>query len=73
MKVDYKGFELEVNREKCLAGYSLLYCTAYRKSDGYELICYSEDSAETVREKLRDLKTSVDDYIENPDDWESEH
>lgn len=72
MKVVYKGFELEAKREKCLAGYDLLYCTATRIGDGYELICYPEDSAETVREKIKDLKSQVDDYLANPEEWEDE-
>jgi len=72
MKVTYKGFELEAKREDCMAGYGLLYCTAYRTSDGYELISYPEDSAETVREKIKDLKSQVDDYLENPEAWEDD-
>jgi hypothetical protein len=72
MKVEYKGFTLEAKREKCMAGYDMLYCTATRISDGYELICYPEDSAETVREKIKQLKADIDDYLEHPEDWEDE-
>jgi hypothetical protein len=60
MKVNYRGFELEAKREKCLAGYALLYYTAY--IDGYEYICSFEDSNETTIEKIRQLENMVDDY-----------
>jgi hypothetical protein len=62
MKVNYKGFELEAKREKCMAGYPLLYFTIYQ--DGYEHVCNFEDSAETVQSKIKDLKAWVDDFID---------
>lgn len=69
MIVKYKGYEIDVKREKCLAGYDLLYYSVYTP-DGEEIICSFEDSAETVREKVKHMKGCVDDHIENPGDWE---
>lgn len=66
MKVKYKGFELEAKREKCMAGYSLLYYTAYRICDGWEMICSFSDCGDTVRDYLGFLKGWVDEYHEDP-------
>lgn len=72
MKVTYKGFEIEVKRDKCLAGYSMLYYTVFQIKNGLCLADSFEDSDETVREKIKQLKSLVDDYIENPDDYDQD-
>ena len=61
MKTKYKGFEIEAYREGCLAGYDLLYFTVYDQ-DGGEWISSFEDSEEKVRDKIKDLKSWVDDF-----------
>ncbi len=58
MRVNYKDFELNVRREKCLGGWSLLYYEIYQ--DGAEWISGFEDSEETVRDKIKQLKLDVD-------------
>lgn len=70
MKSHYKGFELEAHREKCLGGWSMLYYSAVRESDGWEIISSFMDSSDTVREIIKDLKQSIDDYLLHPEDWE---
>ena len=66
MIVNYKGFEIDVAREKCMAGYALLYYSVYTP-DGEEIICSFEDSAETVRTMIKHMKMRVDEYILNPE------
>jgi hypothetical protein len=68
MKVNYKGFEIESFREKSLGGWPTLYYSIYTP-EGYELLCSFEDSAETVRDKIKHLKEVVDDFILNPHDY----
>ena len=64
MKVsNYKGFEINVNREKCLAGYDLIYYSIYRLSDGLEVTSGFDDNYVTVRNVLQDMK----DFIDNPE------
>jgi hypothetical protein len=63
MKANYRGFELEAHRESCMAGYPLLYYTIYQ--DGREWVCSFEDSAEKEKDKIKDLKGWVDDFIEH--------
>jgi hypothetical protein len=69
MKTTYKGFKIEAHREKCMAGYKLLYYSVYT-SDGVEVTVGYEDSDEKVRDKVEQLKEVVDDYIEHPEDWD---
>lgn len=70
MKADYKGFEINVEREKCLGGWSMLYYTVMRKSDGYFLIDSFEDSEERVRDQVSFLKGVVDRYLIDPSEFE---
>lgn len=72
MKVNYKGFEIEVKRENCMAGYPLVYFSIFRISDGWEIANGFYDTADTVREVIKDMKVQVDDYLENPSDYEEE-
>jgi len=70
MKKQYKGFEIEVTREKCMAGYPLLYYSVFRCSDGWELISGYEDSAETIPEMIASMKNIVDDFYENHQEYD---
>jgi hypothetical protein len=73
MKTTYRGFEIEVTREKCLAGYSLVYYSIFRKSDGLEIYSGFYDTEDTVREVIKDMKSTVDDFLENPDDYDADN
>lgn len=66
MIVKYKGYTIDVKREKCLAGYPLLYYSVYTP-DGEEIICSYEDSAEKVTDMVKHMKMRVDEHILNPD------
>ncbi len=72
MKVNYRGFEIDVHRDKCLAGYSMVYHSVFRKSDGWELDSGFYDTSDTVREVIKDMKSTVDDYIKNPSNYGEE-
>lgn len=69
MKVSYRGHEIDAHREKCLAGYSLLYFSVYRESDGLECVCGYEDSAEKTRDMVEILKRRVDAELASPNPW----
>lgn len=72
MKINYKGFEINVTREKSLGGWDNIYYYIMRIDDGWFL----EDSFSTGEDDLREfaygLKDIVDDYLENPSDYEDE-
>lgn len=67
MKVVYRGFDINVNREKCMAGYLLLYFSVYRKSDGWEFICSYTEGSDTVRDYVRYMKERVDGFLKEPE------
>lgn len=69
MKVIYRGHEIEVKREKSMAGYLLLFWSIFRESDGYECDSGYEDSAETVRDKVKQFKKRVDNELAEDDPW----
>lgn len=65
MKIKYNGYEVDVKREDCLGGWSQLYYSVYRLSDGLCVIDSFEDSEETVRDMMGYMKGRVDDFIKS--------
>lgn len=72
MKVNYKGFEIDAHREKCLGGWDTLYFSIFTPT-GYELLSSFEDSEEKVRDKIKQLKEVVDDYLVNPQNYDDDY
>ena len=70
MKVSYLGYDIDVTREKCMAGYPLVYYSIFRQSDGYECTSGYSDSADTVRTWIRLMKERVDNELLEKDPWE---
>lgn len=68
MKVEYRGFEIDVRRERCLGGWDMLYTTIMRISDGWFLEDTCEDSGEKVRDQVRYMKGRVDNFILHPEE-----
>jgi hypothetical protein len=65
MKSNYKGFELDVKREKCLGGWNQVYVCAYHEEYG-EVISTHYDDEDTVATHMKDLKRDIDEILENP-------
>lgn len=72
MKTSYRGFEIEAKRERCLAGYSLLYYSIFRESDGWEMYSGYSEGGDTVHSMVGYLKKWVDDYYETPGEYEED-
>lgn len=72
MTVVYRGFDIDVTKEKCMAGYKLTYYSIFRKSDGYELTSGYSDDNDTVRTWIKIMKGRVDGFFDNPAEemWE---
>lgn len=69
MKVIYKGHEIIVTRERSMAGYTLLYYSVFRQSDGYECTSGYEDSNEKVKDMVGIMKERVDAELAEDDPW----
>jgi hypothetical protein len=67
---NYKGFELDAHREKCLAGYDTTYLYAERIEDGWFLVDTFEDSEDSMEIQIESLKNTVDDYLKNPESYD---
>jgi|SRR5271157_110792 len=75
MRVEYRGFEIDAHREKCMAGYDLLYFSVLRKVDGWFLEDSYTEGSDKVRDYIGYMKERVDAYIAHPSeeqrgDWE---
>lgn len=73
MKVNYKGFEITAEREKALGGWDSTYFTVVRKSDDWFMIDSFTEATDPIKEIINDLKASVDEYLENPEEWEEDY
>jgi hypothetical protein len=69
VKTVYKGYEIDVHRDKCLGGWSQLYYSIFRISDGFECLSSFEDSAETIRSMIKNLKERIDNEENEADPW----
>lgn len=72
MKVEYRGFDIDCSRERCLAGYKLLYYSVFRQSDGYELTSGYTEGSDLVRDYVRYMKNRVDGFLVDPSEEMSE-
>lgn len=69
MKVKYRNCEIEVTREKCLAGYDMIFYNIFTE-DGFEVTSSFSESEDTIQTFIKNCKLIVDDWIVNPQDYE---
>ncbi len=72
MKQVYRGHEIEAKREKCLAGYPLLYYSVFRVSDGLECLSGYTTGSDKVEDFVGYLKARVDNELEFDQPWSGE-
>ena len=63
--LQYKGFTIKV--EKIDGGYSML---SYRTQDKWVLVDEWNPSIKSKKEAITECKTTIDDYLENPEDYD---
>ena len=68
MNYNYKGFEVNCTREKSLGGDILTYYQIYDKN-GVEVVCTFTSDRTPLKEFANDLRSTVDDIIENPEEY----
>lgn len=65
MQQTYRGYRIEANRKKCLAGYNLVYIAIFDPDD-MEIESRPLDTDEPIRDIIRSLRKRVDNEIEKP-------
>lgn len=70
MKTTYKGFEIEVKKDEDCTGAKGIAFNIIRLSDKWILDDSFEYDKGKLKDKLESLKSTVDDYLENPIDFE---
>jgi hypothetical protein len=64
MKINYRGYEINVKRESCLGGWGLLYYSVFRECDGLYVVDSFEDSEESMQDMMKSMKYRVDMFID---------
>lgn len=67
MVIRYRGFELQAERVRVLAGYKLLHLSAVRTADGWVLMEDMLDCADPPQAALRRLMRRVDTFFRHPE------
>ena len=70
MKVKYRDCEINCFRDKSLSGDTLLFYSVFK--DGFEATSGFSEGADTVKEYIKGLKKVVDDFLENPEEYDYE-
>ena len=63
--MEYRKFNIEVRKEE--EGYS---GSSYKLVEGWELDCWWNPSIKTKKEAINECKITIDDYYDNPSDYE---
>ncbi len=69
MKVSHRGHEIEVKRDRCMGGWSVLYYSIFRESDGYECLSGFTEDTSSVREYVGYMKERIDAELAEKDPW----
>ena len=71
MKTNYRGYEISVYREEPITKNKCDEFLAFSiMKDEFEVTSGFSESTESVRDFMNGLKSTVDDFIENPSEWE---
>jgi hypothetical protein len=70
MKASYRGYDIDVHRERSMGGDVLLYYSIFRQSDGYEATSGFSTGNDTVRDFIGMMKERVDNELAEDDPWE---
>ncbi len=70
MKIEYRGFDIDVYRSMCMGGWQQMYLSVFRQSDHYELICDYTEALDPVRDAVKWMKNRIDQFIVDPKEEE---
>ena len=66
---EYKGFTCRASREPSITGDLEVFYSITRKNDGW-VLAEGLDYTNNLRSAKTDMKITVDDYFENPEEYE---
>lgn len=69
MKTIHREHEITVTREQALGGWTQIYYSIFRASDGYECASGFCDCSETVHEFTEHLKARIDSELAESNPW----
>lgn len=69
MKAIYRGHEINVRHEENVAGRRFLYTVIIREEDGYICLEALDDSNDSPRAVIADMKDRVDAELDALDPW----
>lgn len=69
MKTSYRGYEINVSRERAMGGWDNLYYSIYRESDQREMVSNFTTGSDTVRDYVRYMKERIDAEHAEADPW----
>jgi len=67
---NYRGYTIEVSREKCLGGWEMTYYSIFRDSDGFECVSNFSEGCDTIEEWIDILKERIDNEHKENDPWD---
>lgn len=65
MKTNHRGYEINAYKTQALGGWTNLYFSIVRSSDGLIVADSFTDGAESVRDIIRGLKSRVNEFIKS--------
>lgn len=72
MKVIYRGFDIEVYRGLCVGGWEQTFYSVFKQDTTWELTSGFSEFRNDIMEWIEDLKKLVDQYHENPEEFEDD-
>lgn len=68
MKALYRGFEIDVHKEKCLGGWQMTYYSVFT-ADGFEVTSGCSEDETNLHTQMKGWKRYVDDLLVSPHDY----
>ena len=67
MRAEYRGYRIEVTRERCLGGWMNTYYSVFRASDGLEVVCDTNEAQDNihtlVKSIVKSMRGRIDEFI----------
>lgn len=69
MKTVYKGHEINIQRGENLGGWSMLYVSIFRLSDGFECTSFGTEDTTPTAKYVEYMKHRIDEELKSENPW----